>query len=154
MARKQKWKNGDVFLVPLLDGTYTVGQVIRKTKEALNSAVCAFFDIRLIEGAAENIEELTDNLLVALKFSSVGLLDAGEWEVVDNRVPLDTRKYFDLDQLAKDRYLNVNIVGSANLRELMNAYYALSPWNTFYDPQYLDKLLISPDKKPRNLILQ
>ena len=154
MARKQKWKNGDVFLVPLLDGTYAVGQVIGKTKEALNSAVCAFFDIRLTEGAAENIEELTDDLLVALKFSSVGLLDAGEWEVVDNRTPLDTRKYIDLDQLAKNGYINVRIVGSAILSELMNAYYALSPWDAFYDPQYLDKLLISPGKKLKNIILQ
>lgn len=78
----------------------------------------------------------------------------GEWKVVDNRVPFDTRKYIDLDQLAKDGYINVRIVGSASLSELMNAYYAPSPWDAFYDPQYLDKLLISPDKKPKNIILQ
>lgn len=27
-----------------------------------------------------------------------------------------------------------------------------APWDDWHDPEYLDKLLISPDKKPENLI--
>lgn len=154
MAKNQKWQNGDVFLIPLLDGTYAVGQVIRKTKEAMDSAVCAFFDMRLDDADPLEVGKLTEESLVALKFCSVGLLDAGEWKVVDSRAPFDTSRYVDLDQLAENMYIGVRVVGSAILRELMNAYYALSPWNAFHDPEYLDKLLISPEKKPKNVVIR
>lgn len=36
----------------------------------------------------------------------------------------------------------------------MNAYYSLVPWNSFHDPNYLDSLLISIDKKPNKVVLK
>ena len=30
----------------------------------------------------------------------------------------------------------------------------LAPWDDWHDPFYLDKLLLSPDKKPKNVILK
>jgi len=48
----------------------------------------------------------------------------------------------------------IKIVGSANIAEFLNAYYGLVPWDDWADPNYLDKLLISPDKKPKNIIFK
>ena len=36
--------------------------------------------------------------------------------------------------------------------DFIKAYFSLAPWDDWHDPEYLDKLLISPDKKPENLI--
>lgn len=36
--------------------------------------------------------------------------------------------------------------------DFIKAYFSLALWDDWHDPEYLDKLLISPDKKPENLI--
>ena len=36
--------------------------------------------------------------------------------------------------------------------DFIKAYFSLAPWDDWHDPEYLDKLLISPDKKPESLI--
>ena len=36
--------------------------------------------------------------------------------------------------------------------DFIKAYFSLAPWDDWHDTEYLDKLLISPDKKPENLI--
>lgn len=38
--------------------------------------------------------------------------------------------------------------------DFIKAYFSLAPWDDWHDPEYLDKLLISPDKKPENLIIK
>jgi len=42
--------------------------------------------------------------------------------------------------------------GSGNMREFVNAFYGLAPWNGYFDPNYFDKLLIDPSKRPKNLL--
>lgn len=35
----------------------------------------------------------------------------------------------------------------------MEAYFGLYPWNGFYEKNYLDRLLVSPNKKPNQVLL-
>ena len=46
-ASSKALQPGAVFLVRLVDGTHGVGQILKVTKEAMNSVLCAFFDVRL-----------------------------------------------------------------------------------------------------------
>ena len=60
MARRgAKWSEGSVFLVPQSDGLCSVGQVLKLTPEALNSAVCVFYDIRVKPGIGVSPDELS-----------------------------------------------------------------------------------------------
>jgi hypothetical protein len=41
---------------------------------------------------------------------------------------------------------------AALVEDFVNAFYALRPWDNWYDPNYLDKFLINTSKKPSNLV--
>jgi hypothetical protein len=53
--RKAMWSEGSVFLVPQPDGLCSVSvRFWKRTPEALNSAVCAFYEIRVKPGAGSS----------------------------------------------------------------------------------------------------
>lgn len=43
--KRQRHKEGDVFAVPLGDGSYALGQILSYEPEALNSVGCAFYGL-------------------------------------------------------------------------------------------------------------
>ncbi|WP_330986332.1 MULTISPECIES: Imm26 family immunity protein [Enterobacterales] len=152
--RKQSWGVGDMFTVPLSDGTYCIGKVVGFEPEALNSTICAFYAHHVVKKPDSEIN-LTDNELISVLFVTRDLLDSGDWEVFTkccNEFPLGN--YINLRELRDKKYIGVRSIGSGNIIELFNAYYSLAPWNAFYDPNYLDSLLVSPDKKPKNVLLK
>ena len=152
--RKQAYSGGDVFLVPLKDGSQSVGQVLSITKRALNSCICAFFDIRLPNGVKKVEQALKEGDLIAVQFVTVDLLKKGYWPVIEAReVEIDIEKYIPLQDIEQKGFVGAHIEGSGIIQEFLSAYYALRPWDTWYEPDYLDKLLVSPDKRPANVIL-
>lgn len=155
MAKKQKWKEGDVFAIKLLDGSFSFGQALYITKQALSSVVCAFFDFRQpLNGEKISINSLKLDDLLSVQYCSTGLLDSGGWAVVGHLPLLDVSPHINVADIKAGNFVGVKVVGSANFNELMNAYYGLSPWNDFHDPFYLDKLLVSTRKRPSNVILK
>jgi hypothetical protein len=79
--RKAKWSEGSVFLVPQSDDMCSVGQVLKLTPEALNSAVCAFSDIRVNPGAGVSADELSADKLISiqLRFLIFATQAFGHW---------------------------------------------------------------------------
>lgn len=152
--RKQTWNIGDLFTIPLADGTYSIGRVVGYEPEALNSAVCAFYAHRV--DVFPNMElNLSEDELISVLFVTRDLLDSGDWQVFSHctsEFPLN--KYIDLYTLRNEGFIGVCSIGSGIIIGLMNAYYKLDIWNKYYDPNYLDSLLISPDKKPKDVILK
>ena len=57
-----------------------------------------------------------------------------------------------IDLIEQGNIIGINTEGSAIIDDFIKAYFSLAPWDDWHDPEYLDKLLISPDKKPENLI--
>ncbi|MBI3848470.1 MAG: hypothetical protein HY292_27880 [Planctomycetes bacterium] len=150
--RRQPWKTGDVFAVPQSDGKFALGQVIEYVPRALNSVVCAFYDLR-VDHAVESVEpKLEANKLIAILFVTRDLLDRGEWKVVARHHVANARSAKILDQGRANDFIGTKIVGSGNVRRFLNAYYGLEPWDDWHDPEYLDSLLLSPDRKPKNAV--
>jgi len=150
---------GAVFLVRLVDGTHGVGQVLKVTKEAMNSVLCAFFDIRLEGDAGDamlalDTTRLDATHLVSVQFVTPDLLKKRTWPIVAERAPaVAIEDYVPLQALERNGFVGAKIVGSGNIGEFLSAYHALCPWDEWADPHYLDKLLVSPDKRPSNVIL-
>jgi hypothetical protein len=108
--------------------------------------------------------------LIAVLYVTRDLLDSGHWRVVPHqraglqqqlseafyaRFPhLRWRHFVDIDELKPSGYIGLTIHGSANVTSFLNAFHKLSPWNDFFDPNYLDGLLISKDRKPTDLLLK
>ncbi len=45
-------------------------------------------------------------------------------------------------------WVGANIYGSAIIREFMEAYHGLAPWDTMADPEYFTSLLVKGTAKP------
>lgn len=150
-TKKERWNVGDLFLVPLQDGTFSLGQIVAFEPEALNSVVCGFYDCIVQEYQFEAGEmDLRQEDLVAMLFTTRDLLDSGDWPIVGHVAPANIDSFADLPDLRAKRFVGAKIVGSGNIVKMMNAMQGLYPWNAFHEPNYLDKLLISPEKKPAN----
>jgi len=153
-ASSKALQPGAVFLVRLVDGTHGVGQILKVTKEAMNSVLCAFFDVRLEGDADDAIAALDKTHLVSVQFVTPDLLRSGTWTIIGERAPaVAIEDYLPLRVLERNGFVGAKIVGSGNIAEFLSAYHALCPWDEWADPYYLDKLLVSPDKRPSNVIL-
>ncbi len=154
MARRRaKWSEGSVFLVPQSDGLCSVGQVLKLTPEALNSAVCAFYDIRLQPGAGVSADELSADKLISIQFTTPDLLNSGVWALVAQCAPKHLERMTRLPALEKAHLVGATVRGSGNMMEFLDAFYGLRAWDDYADSAYLDKLLLTQDKKPSRLIL-
>lgn len=150
MARKHKqvWKPGDCFFVPLLDGSFLVGQVLSVEPFVLNSVACALFDQRA-DGKALPKPEL--GRLISTLFTTRDLLDSGDWKIFATfpvGVPREHRPFEELRELG---FVGAKVIGSGIVNEFANAYCGLAPWDDWADPNYLDRLLLRPELKPRDL---
>jgi len=146
---RQMWKEGDCFLIPLSDGNGLMGQVLATEQSVLNSVSCALF--HHIMSSQECPPPELDRLFSAL-FTTRDLLDSGRWKVVASYPVPVPREKFPFEELRQNRFVGAKVVGSKNVEEFVNAFCGLTIWDDWADPNYLDRLLISPDVKPKNLL--
>jgi hypothetical protein len=151
--RKVKWVAGDNFLVPLNDRSYGHGQVMSYEGRALNSAACAFSSLRF-ESVVDDLEPVTDENVIAVMFVTRDQLDSGGWRVVNNRPILHWEDTLDMRGLRSRGFVGAIIHGTAIVGNFLSAYHGLLPWNHYLDPEYFDKVLISPDRRPASVILK
>lgn len=154
MGRKnQKWNIGDIFTVQLNDGTFVVGQVIGREAKVLNSVTVAFYDLRFdSEEEVLNLESLASEDIFSTVFATRESLDSGTWHIVGQCPVVVPENMMPYEDLRSAGFVGAIVRGSGILDEFLNAYYALMPWDDWKDPDYLDQLLISKDKKPQNLV--
>lgn len=149
-SAKQTYKPQDLFIIPLADGSRVLGQIVAKVPDALGSVVCIFTNRRSKDAA--NLDVLRREEILSVQFATSDLLDAGRWPVVGQAALPDMSGMFDFAMHQRKQFVGTNVVGSANMTHFLNAAFALSPWDLFFDPAYFDKLLVSQDKKPEKLI--
>jgi len=146
---KQDWQVGDVFVVPLRDRSLVVGQVVGQEPEVLNSATVAFFDHRVSDEKEVQESPLPrPSTVFAALFVTRDLLDSGDWPVVAHgRVDLPSA-LLPYENLRDRGFVGAKVIGSGIVEDFLSAFYGLAPWDDWKDPNYLDGLLLSHDKKP------
>lgn len=154
MAKSKKWGIGDVFAIPLADGTAGFGQVLSIEPEAMNSFVGAVYDIKALAGEVPTPFELVSCHVLSVLFITRDLLDSGRWLVIAQREALDPEKFVPLRSLRAQRFVGAKVIGSANVTRLLNAYFRLAPWNMMKDPEYFDRLLLPGRSRPNDVLLQ
>ena len=154
MAKKKKidWKFGDVFLVPLLDGTYGTGQVL--DLQMPNIVRVALFD--------ENVKSISEldfsgscamSNLISLIASSREQLDFGAWKIVGNKFINIPAKNYPNEQFKKKDWVGASHYDAALLEDFLNSFYSLLPWDDWFNPNFLDEFLVNLSKKPKTLVL-
>jgi hypothetical protein len=153
-TRRKTWDTGNVFAVPLCDGTFTVGQVIG-LEAPLNSITVALYRTRHTEASLTRFTGLpTIEDLLALQFTTKDALTRRRWRVLGNH-PVPVHPYPNpYEHLREHGWVGAKVVGSGNLVNFLEAYFRLSPWDQMLDPTYFDRLLVHPSLKPSNVVLR
>ncbi len=148
---KKTISRGDLFGIPLKDESFLLGQVLSIEPEALNSIGCALFSARWKKG--ESIPPPLFSDLFSILLITRDLLDLGTWKVVGNAPVSLSRDAIPYESLRKAGFVGAKIVGSKIISSFANAFFGLDIWDKWADPKYLDKLLMSPDKRPTHVCL-
>jgi hypothetical protein len=150
VKQTQEWEAGDLFTVKLIDGTYAIGQVVDISIP--HTASCAFFNRRNHAPVPKPAPKLTPEDIIAGATVIEAHLDRGAWEIFSRCPILLAKNKWPNEATRNKGWVGSRVYTGAILEDFLNAYYALAPWDKFYDPYYLDKILIDPSKKPSRLI--
>ncbi len=152
MRRKKiNWQTGDVFVVPLSNGKVNVGHALGQSMP--NSVRIALYKEVFNNDEVPSVDQLCkeDNLISLIEVTSEQLT-YGVWKIIGNKpvqIPLERQPN---EQFRSARWVGASFSDAALAEDFLNAFYALGPWDNWYDPNYLDKYLVDPSKKPDNLI--
>jgi len=130
----------------LPDGQYCLGQALGLMGDFKNIVNCAFFNIRFAQ--VGETPSLALDKVIAVVSTTRDLLDAGYWLVVGNEPLTINKKDWPNEQYAANGYVGAKTYGSGIIKKFLAAYYGHFPWNCYKDPEYFDKLLLLPSKKP------
>ena len=151
-SKKIKWNFGDVFAIPLLNGKFAIGQVLDLIMT--NVIRCALFDEVIDDTKGVDLDVICNSTkLISLIASSREQLDYGVWEIIGNKKILIPKSKFPYEKLRDKGWVGATFHDAALVEDFLNAFHALSPWDDWHDPNYLDEYLIDKSKKPPNLIL-
>lgn len=145
-------KKGDLLVVPLINGKFVLGQIIRFDKRGLHSISFGLFDVVLDE------PKLSANFILdgSLCFSTMLVLSdcmlRKGWAVIGNQKLKIPKKNYPYEKELKKRGVGASHFDYGACEQFVNAFYALIPWDCCYRPDLLDELLLSAEKKPQNLI--
>jgi hypothetical protein len=153
MRRKKiKWNQNDVFAIPLLNGNYAIGHVLDQT-DFVNAVRIALYDEIIKDFDDIDLNGLiNDKNLISLIEVTREQLDYGVWKIIGNKqTTLPIEKYAN-EQTRINKWVGSTQYGAGLAEDFINSYYALLPWDDWYIPDFLDEFLVSPSKKPGNLI--
>jgi len=147
MAKHKKWQMGSLFKIPQSDGSSSLGQVVAQETEMLNSVTCAFFDTKV----TDTVPQIKLEQLIACLFTTHDLLNNGTWPVVGLGEITVPANVYPFEETRSRGWVGAKMFGSGIVMKFLNAYYGLTFWDDWADPNYLDRLLIDPSKKPTSL---
>jgi hypothetical protein len=152
MARRKRveWEYGAVFAVPLIDGSYGIGQAIGSMMT--NIVHSAFFSTRF-QSLPSSLPALRRDDVVALLSTWKQSLNFGEWPILGV-----ARFIVEASEFPNERFRDAGYVGATHydegiVQEFLSAYHGLTPWNTSYDERYYDALLREGVARPTAAII-
>ena len=150
MARKRKvtWEFGAVFVVPLPDGTFGIGQAIASMMT--NVIYCAFTRQR-VGAIGGGVPKLHATDVVSRVPVTREQLDYAVWRVLGVAPLCCAKADFPAEAFANRGYVGAMIYDAALAEDFLAAFHALAAWDDWHQPDYLDRWLVSPSAKPQTL---
>ena len=140
----------DVFAIPLNNGQYAIGHIL--DQHMVNTVRIALYS-EVTENLEIDLASLTDDKnLISLIEVTREQLDYGVWKIIGNKqtsIPIE--KYAN-EEFRTNNWINSVVRDAALAEDFINSFHGLLPWDDWYDPNYLDRYLIYPSKKPSNLM--
>ena len=91
-----------------------------------------------------------DNVISCIAVSREQI-DYGVWRILGYTDIICDKNMFKNEGFASNGYVGAKVYDAALAEDFLSAFHAIIPWDDWFDPNYLDALLISKQKKPNNL---
>jgi hypothetical protein len=140
--KPKEWQTGDVFSIPLLNGTFAFGQVLDK-----KYCTCALFNLQSDNSTLPQEQFKRLQPISILHLSNGDLLNNGHWNILYNQtVTLNPNsgsggRFGDIGSSSHGQ--------CGAMTDLANAYWGLEPWNVLYREGYYDELLLKGLTRPK-----
>lgn len=144
--KPKTWQTGDVFILPLRDNSFTVGQVLDK-----KYCTCALFDTRTNEKTLSSFDFKKLKPISILHLSNGDLLNNGKWEILFNEQVTINPKSGSGGKMG-----DIGSISYGQCRALTNlaeAYWGLTPWNTLAEENYYDTVLLKNISRPTSAVV-
>ena len=149
---------GQVFAVPLSDGSARIAQVIGIDWDGFEEPICAFTLIRAEDWTDGTALSMDDVMAVQTVTSDLLRSRPRRWRTVGSAEPLEvprdffqspSRKFLDAPD-TRDRIPASNsiVLGSGNMTKFLEACLGLRPWDDYAWPDYLDGVLLPGRARP------
>ncbi|MBK9247533.1 MAG: hypothetical protein IPM69_05335 [Ignavibacteria bacterium] len=149
--RKIKWNDGDVFAIPLEDGSFSLGQILDLM--TVNIVRIALYDEKIIDIQNLNLELYCKmENLISLVTSTREQLDYNIWKIIGNKEQVVPVKMFPYEDKRDNGWIGATTFDAAIIEDFVNSFYGFLPWDDWYDPNFLDEILVDINKKPLKLI--
>jgi len=136
----------DIFLIPLMDGDFAVGQVVNAKDKPEGTVLCI---LTLLKSAPDwPPSPMHYSEAIALVLTQTASLTDGTWQTVGFEAVPALERVFDLEKAVASNFENLTVHDPAILEAFVNACHGLYPWDGFPDSQFFTKLLIQPDRIP------
>ncbi len=150
--RKTKWKDEDVFAVPLSNSSFAVGQVLDLMM--VNQVRLALYDEPALTMEAIDVAAACNpQRLISLVASSREQLDYGVWKILGNKPMSMPLSRYPNEQFRHNGWVGAKHYDAGLVEDFLEAYYALRYWDNWFNPNYLDVFLVDGSKRPPNVIL-
>jgi hypothetical protein len=116
-----------------------------------NVVSCALYNVRVAQPEDLSLPLPFETLVAVASVTRDGL-DSGAWRVVGHAPIGVERRLWPNEQFRNVGWIGAKVYDARIIEEFLEAFHGLVPWDNWKDPDYLDRLLISPDKKPANLV--
>ena len=136
----------DIFLVPLINGDFAVGQVANTKDTPDGTVLCIFTLLKSAPDWPPSAIHYSEAIALVLT-SDKPLLD-GTWQIVGFEAVPPLERIFDLSKALRNKFSDVAVQDPAIMEAFVNACHGLYPWDGFPDPQFFNNLLIAPDRVP------
>ena len=152
-TKRQKWESGDCFAIPMDNDIYGLGQVISHEKHCMDSVLCALFDITI--ESLDSVEWVPSReRVISVRIVTRESLDKGFWPIVGREKPISIEGFFPISRYRDNGYVGVSVDGSAIIDDFIAAFNGLIPWDSYFEPDYFDKMLVEGVARPENVVFK
>jgi hypothetical protein len=151
MGRRKriKWDHGDVFGVPLVDGSFGLVQAVDHWMP--HWIYTAVTDGRVASlTAADTMMQL--GKMVSLLAVNDDPFNFGGFTCVGRASPMVLRRDFPNEAFAESGYVGATSYTGGVITDFLSAWHRLAPWNAYQDEAFFDKLLVSGLERPSNVL--
>lgn len=115
-------KVGDIFSVPLDDGSTTIGQVLETRPIVMNSMTCVFYDAKSDDPESAAAQAPNGYRAISCQFVTRDQFNKGKWRRIRNEEPSHPKKDFPHRDTEESSWVGAKVIESGDHQQVPKCF--------------------------------